>query len=777
MCRGRANSNLCVIAVDLNKLTNNYMKKSLFFFSLFVLIQTINVFAQNIELPIKQYLCDTGSVDLDGTVVNTTDPGITYQWYYYSGTYQVITGATNPIYSATTANMGNGFYKVIATMSDTSTISDVVQVIGVVDVPTWEDVQCIEFYTTSDLFNTYNLLYDVSNVIYTYHYTLNDANSGINSIANWETISYAWQLYLRIEESNGGCIDVITLNVNQWSITYYANSVSNMGSCSSDSTNNAFDLTTNDTQIIGGQTPAVVSYFTDYNDAWNLTNPISNPTNYTAVSPNQTIYARLYDPNNPNMFCEVYASIIQFQLLSAPEPTPNTTVNYIVCDNTSGTANDNIGAFDLTSKNSLVLAGLSSSQFGISYHNTISDAQNDINPIASPTNYIATTGEVVYTRVESNAYVDCTQISLLNLFVQDTCDDIEVSLVSYWGAPSPGFTYRNRLIIKNKGESTVSAGSVMFEKDDQLVYNNATGVSAGNTVTPTAVGFGLDFVNLTAGAQEEILIEMTVPVSAVLGNIVTNTAAYITNASDVNEENDTATLSEVILGSYDPNDIMESRGPEIVHSAFTNEDYLYYTVRFQNVGTASAVNITIDNALDAKLDKTTFEMLHSSHTNTVERVFDKLNWQFDNINLADATNDEPNSHGYVYYRIKPLAGYSVGDIVPNTASIVFDFNAPVITNTFNTEFVAALGVEEVYSEIPFLMMPNPARDNIQLSFRSNEPTIEVTIYDILGKLVLVKTDQNVSNTSVDVSVLNSGVYFVKIKDAKGQFGLKKLVKE
>jgi hypothetical protein len=750
------------------------MKKSLLFLSLFVLLQTTIVFAQSIELPNKLYLCEAGSLDLDGTVINTSDPGITYQWYFYSGTYQVISGATNPTYTATTASMGNGFYKVIATMSDASTITDTIQVVGEVDVPTWEDVQCMEYYTNYDLINSYNFLYNIPNITYTYHFTLSEANSGVNSATDF---SYTWQLYLRIEENNAGCVDVVNLSINQWSISYYANSVSDMGSCSPNSTNNVFDLTINDSQIIGGQNPAIVSYFIDYNDAWNIQNPISNPATYTALSPNQTIYARLYDPNDPNMFCEVHMSIAQFQLLSAPEPTPNTIVNYIVCDNTSGTANDNIGAFDLTSKNSLVLAGLSSSQFGITYHNTITDAQNDTNPIASPANYIATTGEVVYIRVESNLYSDCIQISLLNLFVQDTCDDISISLVPYWTAPRPGFAYRNKLIVKNNGASTVSVGSVEFTKDAQLIYDYVTGVNGGNTVTPSANGFTLDFVNLLAGEVEEIVINMTVPSAVTLGDIITNTATYTTDSADVNAENNSSSVSEIIIGSYDPNDITESHGPEILHSTFTNEDYLYYTLRFQNVGSASAINVIIDNALDAKLDKTTFEMLSSSHTNTVERVFDKLNWQFDNINLADATNDEPNSHGYVYYRIKPLAGYSVGDIVPNTASIVFDFNTPVITNTFNTEFVAALSVQDQYQDVQFMMMPNPGSNQVNMVFKSTEPTIEIGVYDILGKLVLTHKEEQTSSVSVNISSLDNGIYFVKIKDSKGQLGLKKLVKE
>jgi len=752
------------------------MKKSLLFLSIFLCFQSYISIAQTLDLPAKLYLCDNGTTNIDGTVTNTADTGITYQWYYStSSNVQVIianeiAGATSPMYSAATTNLGNGYYKVVASMTDTSTLTDEVRVFGKVNVSTYEFIQCMDYYTIMELVDTYYLLDNTLNVTYTYHYTLNDANSGINNIGDWDGVSYMYQLYLRIEENNGMCIDVITVDVFEMNPVPWANWVPNMGSCSPDSTTNVFDLTTNDTQIIGGQPQMVVNYFTAYNDAWNLLNPIANPASYTALSPNQTIYARVLDINNPNNFCDPSMSITQFQLLSAPDPTPNTIVSYVVCDNSSGTSNDGVGLFDLPSRNPLVLSGLSTNQFTLSYYTTLADAQNDVSPIANPETF-ASSNIIVYSRVESNVYAQCIDISVLALQVQNTCDDISVSLVSYWGAPRPGFTYRNKLVIKNNGPATVSSGSVEFVKDALLTYNNATGVTAGNTLTTTATGFTLDFVNLASGAQEEVLIDMTVPANATLGDMLTNTATYTTSAADVYPENNVSILSEIIIGSYDPNDIIESRGPEIVHSTFTNDDYLYYTVRFQNVGTASAINITIDNGLDVKLDKTTFEMLHSSHTNTVERVFDQLTWQFDNINLADSTNDEPNSHGYVHYKIKPLVGYSVGDIVPNTASIVFDFNTPVITNTFDSEFIAPLGLEDYETLKNYSVYPNPTSG--MLFMNSKTKISEIEVYNYLGQVVMKSSNKD----TIDMSRLDTGLYFIKIKDVNGDRGIEKVLKK
>ncbi|MFI1770866.1 T9SS type A sorting domain-containing protein [Thalassobellus citreus] len=270
--------------------------------------------------------------------------------------------------------------------------------------------------------------------------------------------------------------------------------------------------------------------------------------------------------------------------------------------------------------------------------------------------------------------------------VQD-CGDIALYLTSN-ASPRPGFYYYNRLVIVNNGLETVTSGSIEFTHDPTVTFKNVSGLDIGNLVTNTATGFRLDFVNLQPNQREYVDVIMNVPVPTSLGTVLTNTVTY--SVADLNVENNVSTLSETVIGSYDPNDITESHGPEIYYDDFTTNDYLYYTIRFQNVGTADAINVSIDNTLDAKLDKSTIQMLNASHDYVFTRTDNQLNWQFDNIHLPSEDMDEPASHGYVYYKIKPLVGYKVWDIIPNTAEIYFDFNSAVITNTFETKFIEIL---------------------------------------------------------------------------------------
>jgi hypothetical protein len=41
-----------------------------------------------------------------------------------------------------------------------------------------------------------------------------------------------------------------------------------------------------------------------------------------------------------------------------------------------------------------------------------------------------------------------------------------------------------------------------------------------------------------------------------------------------------SSLSQVVIGSYDPNDKMEAHGETTINNPFTADDYLYYTILF-----------------------------------------------------------------------------------------------------------------------------------------------------------------------------------------------------
>ena len=242
-----------------------------------------------------------------------------------------------------------------------------------------------------------------------------------------------------------------------------------------------------------------------------------------------------------------------------------------------------------------------------------------------------------------------------------------------------------------------------------------------------------------------------------LGQLLTCSASI--TPTDAFPTNNISTHTRPIVGSYDPNDITEIHGEEIVHSTFTSNDYLTYTIRFENTGTANAITVKVDDVLDAKLDETSIRMIGSSHTNTLQRIGSNLSWKFDDIQLPPSVPNTQTGHGYIIYEVKPKPGYAVGDIIPNTAEIYFDFNPAIITNTWNTEFVATLG-NEIFAFENFTFYPNPTKNNLTIT---NKTIIDwVQISSVLGQTVFSK-NINSLESEIDLSSLSNGIYFVKVK--------------
>jgi hypothetical protein len=85
------------------------------------------------------------------------------------------------------------------------------------------------------------------------------------------------------------------------------------------------------------------------------------------------------------------------------------------------------------------------------------------------------------------------------------------------------------------------------------------------------------------------------------------------------------------------------------------------------------------------LNMETFHLMSTSHPSElqIENIAGKqvLKWHFKNINLPDSTANEPQSHGYIKFKIKHKTGIAEGTVIQNFADIYFDFNEPVRTNT------------------------------------------------------------------------------------------------
>jgi hypothetical protein len=188
-------------------------------------------------------------------------------------------------------------------------------------------------------------------------------------------------------------------------------------------------------------------------------------------------------------------------------------------------------------------------------------------------------------------------------------------------------------------------------------------------------------------------------------------------------------------------------------------------IRFENTGTFAAENIVVKDMIDTnKFDISSLVPMKGSHSfvtnitagNKVEFIFENINLPFD-----DANND-----GYVAFKIKTKPTLINGDTFSNTASIYFDYNFPIVTNTATTTIQQVLNVPDFEFSNYFSLYPNPVSDVLNISTKGNIEISSINIYNTLGQLVLVIPNAKDSKT-VDVSSLTSGHYFIKINSDKG----------
>ena len=185
--------------------------------------------------------------------------------------------------------------------------------------------------------------------------------------------------------------------------------------------------------------------------------------------------------------------------------------------------------------------------------------------------------------------------------------------------------------------------------------------------------------------------------------------------------------------------------------------YVSYKIRFENTGTFPAQNIVVKDIIDmSKFDITTLTAVIGSHNFYTRIAGNKVEFIFENINLPfdDASND-----GYVVFKIKLLPSVTQGINFSNQASIYFDYNFPIITNTTNS-VIENLGVTSFDFENQFTIFPVPTTNVLQLISKDNLEISDIELYNSMGQII----QKAIGNQqSIDVSNLSKGSYYLKIK--------------
>lgn len=295
-------------------------------------------------------------------------------------------------------------------------------------------------------------------------------------------------------------------------------------------------------------------------------------------------------------------------------------------------------------------------------------------------------------------------------------------------------------------------GQVQITVSGPVTFN---GIAAG-ALTPTINGniYTYTIANFAAiNNATDFQLLFTTNTNAQVGEQICVHVEVTPIGGDINPLNNIKDYCYEVVNSYDPN--YKEVFPTDVAALF--QDWLTYTIHFQNLGNAPAINIRLLDTLDNNLDAETFEVINYSHYNTVTLMDGILDFRFPNIQLPDSASNPSASEGFVQYRIKPKANLIAGTQIENTAHIYFDYNPAVVTNTTVNNFVTAVGNTSLKQTSNLKVYPNPSTGIFAISASAH-----IEVYNIVGELILSEN----SATSIDLTNAPKGMYFVKLNGGR-----------
>ncbi len=228
-----------------------------------------------------------------------------------------------------------------------------------------------------------------------------------------------------------------------------------------------------------------------------------------------------------------------------------------------------------------------------------------------------------------------------------------------------------------------------------------------------------------------------------------------------------------IVGSYDPNDKQGfPTGYDGQHFIEPGTD-ITYLIRFQNTGTDTAFTVAVRDTLSPWLDPASAKPGAASHPYSWELTgAGTLIFHFANILLPDSNVNEAASHGFVQFRVSQKTKVPLGTVIENDAAIVFDYNAPVITNTtFHTvdRYFYTVSTESIPGDqiVQVKVSPNPFRERATFTLPILTPEeTSFRLLDAAGRLVYESAFEG-NTLELTASGLHSGMYWIEIRNNDG----------
>ena len=301
----------------------------------------------------------------------------------------------------------------------------------------------------------------------TFYETQEDADNATNPIASpYTNTSNAQTIYLRGENEITGCYSTITLDlrVNPIPSPVVPDPIEE---CDEDNDGfTFFNVEDNEVDIINGELDIVLSYYETTTNAENAVDPIISPY-YNIVPDSQIIFVRA-----ENIVTGCF-TIVEQELVTIPSPElPLIIEDIVVCDDDY----DGITVFDLSQRDEDIFGEQSTTDFGLTYHETLIDAETGENPIINTTSYQNLTNpQTIFVRLE-DLNNDCVSIGEFNLIVALPPVIVQPTALEECDDEVADETTEFDLTVKN---DEITAGNIDWEviyyetQEDALAGTNA----------------------------------------------------------------------------------------------------------------------------------------------------------------------------------------------------------------------------------------------------------------------------------------------------------------
>ncbi|WP_335964663.1 choice-of-anchor L domain-containing protein [Galbibacter sp. PAP.153] len=326
----------------------------------------------------------------------------------------------------------------------------------------------------------------IPDVTVTYYLSENNRLNNVNPLdktAPFNNTSNPQILYIRIDDPNCSELETIEIGVNP---NIDVPNVARQTVCDTNQDGSTvINLNQYDELYTGGDPDLYVEYFLTEEDAEGFTNFVPEKATFTNTSNPQTLYARLtYGPTG----C---SNIGSFEIEVLPAPTYNIPADYLVCDNNT----DGVSTVDLTSKIPEITIGTNNKQ--VTFYTRLPDANEAINPIASPNSYTTATA-TIFARVESTQ-TGCASIVPFKVIISVLPSLENISTYQYCEANNDAngefiFNTKDADILNGQTGYQVLYYETMADANSRTNTINKT-VAYNNTSNPQTIYARVESVN------------------------------------------------------------------------------------------------------------------------------------------------------------------------------------------------------------------------------------------------------------------------------------------